>query len=192
MSFGGGGSDLLAYYEKFGGAVVSTAIDKYIYIAANPTLNGWTQISYTMAALESRILVFYTGFNRGSSAFLKAQNEGGPAARSGWKILHRMVQLAHDLRRELQNDNLDSFGEIVHDNWILKKVLSKGIATDAIDHWYRIARQNGAIGGKLLGAGGGGFLMFYAPPNRHEKIARHLGRACLEKTDTNSGGFDIV
>jgi D-glycero-alpha-D-manno-heptose-7-phosphate kinase len=87
-----------------------------------------------------------------------------------------MVELAHDLRRELQHNRADSFGEIIHEGWRLKKSLTAGITSDAIDDWYEMARRAGAIGGKLLGAGTGGFLMFYAPPERHEAIAHALGR----------------
>jgi D-glycero-alpha-D-manno-heptose-7-phosphate kinase len=87
-----------------------------------------------------------------------------------------MVKLARQLRDELQKNNLRAFGEIIHEGWLLKKSLTQGISTAMIDRWYDKARRAGASGGKLLGAGAGGFLMFYAPLERHEAIARALGK----------------
>ena len=78
------------------------------------------------------------------------------------------------LKTELQKNNLDAFGEIIHENWELKRSLTRSVSNSTIDEWYRRARQAGAVGGKLLGAGSGGFLMFYAPRERHEAIAREL------------------
>jgi D-glycero-alpha-D-manno-heptose-7-phosphate kinase len=85
-----------------------------------------------------------------------------------------MVGLAYRLRDELQQNNVDVVGEILHENWLLKKSLNEGVSTDEIDAWYAAARAAGATGGKLLGAGGGGFLLFYALPERHEQIKAAL------------------
>jgi D-glycero-alpha-D-manno-heptose-7-phosphate kinase len=85
------------------------------------------------------------------------------------------------LKTELQKNNLDAFGEIIHENWELKRSLTSGVSSNAIDGWYSRARKAGAVGGKLLGAGSGGFLMFYAPSGRHEAIARELKE--LRKVD---------
>jgi D-glycero-alpha-D-manno-heptose-7-phosphate kinase len=95
-------------------------------------------------------------------------------------ITKKMVALAQSLRRELQQNRSASFGEIIHEGWLLKKTLARGISSDAIDGWYEKARNAGAIGGKLLGAGAGGFLMFVAPPERHEAIAHAVK---LRRTD---------
>ena len=92
-----------------------------------------------------------------------------------------MVELARDLKAELQKNNLDAFGEIIHANWELKKGLAREISSTVIDDWYNKARAQGALGGKLLGAGTGGFLMFYAPRERHPAIARALSK--LRKID---------
>ena len=92
-----------------------------------------------------------------------------------------MMELAHQLRRELQHNRIEALGEIIGEGWRLKKSLMKGIAPDFIDHWYARARRAGAVGGKLLGAGAGGFLLFYAPPDRHEAVTRAL--AGLRRVD---------
>ena len=83
-------------------------------------------------------------------------------------------ELARQLKTELQKNNLEAFGEIIHENWELKRGLVSAISTSQIDDWYQRARQAGAAGGKLLGAGSGGFMMFYAPRERHEAITREL------------------
>ena len=93
----------------------------------------------------------------------------------------RMVELAHALKIELQKNNLAAFGEIIHENWESKRGLTGGVSNKMIDGWYARARKAGAAGGKLLGAGSGGFLMFYAPPARHEEICRALSN--LRRTD---------
>jgi D-glycero-alpha-D-manno-heptose-7-phosphate kinase len=298
MSFVGGGSDLPAFYRRFGGAVVSTAINKFVYITLNEKFDHRIRVSYskteeansvdrvkhplvreamkmlkvkggleitsiadipskgsglgssssftvgllhalhawsgryasaeqlakeaceieiqrceepfgkqdqfaaafggfnfiefnpdesvsvepilckreTLAKLQENILVFYTGITRSASTVLKSQQAGVAAQSSKQKMLKRMVELAHQLRAELQRNNLDAFGEIIHANWELKKGLAREISTNIIDDWYAKARQHGAIGGKLLGAGTGGFLMFYAPRERHEAIAKGLSK----------------
>lgn len=303
MSFVGGGSDLPAFYRRFGGAVVSTAIDKYVYVTVNPKFDHRIRVSYskteevenvarikhplvreamrlleldggieitsiadipsrgtglgssssftvgllhslhayagryaaaeqlareachieidrcgepigrqdqyaaaygglnfiqfhaddsvsvdpivckreTLRTLQENILSFYTGITRKASGVLKNQQEVMASQRSKQRVMKRMVQLAHDLRAGLQQNNLAIFGELLHENWELKRSLTGGISTAQIDRWYALARKEGAIGGKLLGAGSGGFLMFYAPRERHEAITRAL--AGLRRVD---------
>jgi D-glycero-alpha-D-manno-heptose-7-phosphate kinase len=95
------------------------------------------------------------------------------------------VHLAYSLRDELQQNNVDGVGEILHENWLLKKSLNDGVSTGEIDAWYEAGRAAGATGGKLLGAGGGGFLLFYAPQERHERI-----KAALPQLRPISMGFE--
>jgi D-glycero-alpha-D-manno-heptose-7-phosphate kinase len=85
-----------------------------------------------------------------------------------------MTRLAQALREALCHDDLDSFGDILHEGWVLKRELADGISNDCIDEWYDRARQHGALGGKLLGAGGGGFLCLYAMPEQHAAIRAAL------------------
>jgi len=130
----------------------------------------------TIEQLQRHTLIFYTGITRSASAILKHQQAALATEKKKQNVTRKMVELAHDLRRELQHNRAASFGEIIHEGWSLKKSLTAGITSDAIDDWYDLARKAGAIGGKLLGAGTGGFLMFYAPPERHEAIAQALGK----------------
>lgn len=296
MSFVGGGSDLPAFSRRFGGAVVSTAIDKYVYITVNPKFDHRIRVSYskteevesvakirhplvresmkllgldggieitsiadipsrgsglgssssftvgllhalhaycgrhasaqqlaseacaieiekcgepigrqdqyaaafgglnfiqfhpddsvsvdplvcrreTLVRLRENILVFFTGITRRASGILKNQQKAVAGQRSKQRALKRMVEFAHELREELQKNNLDAFGELLHENWKLKRSITPEISTRQIDAWYETARKEGAVGGKLLGAGSGGFLMFYAPRERHDAIAHAL------------------
>jgi D-glycero-alpha-D-manno-heptose-7-phosphate kinase len=296
MSFVGGGSDLPAFYREETGAVVSTAIDKYIFIALNRKFDGRIRLSYSrteevdhpgqiehplvrealaltgvtggveiasLADIPSRgsglgssssytvgllnalhaycsrhtssemlarqaceieiercgepigkqdqyaaafggfnlirfhpdesvavdpiictpdlvrrlqdwTAVYFTGRVRSASAILSGQSAALKSAdRKG--VMRQMVGLAYDLKSELESGSLDSFGEILDANWRLKREISAGITDPEIDDWYATALSNGALGGKLLGAGNGGFLMVYAPPDCHARIGQALG-----------------
>jgi D-glycero-alpha-D-manno-heptose-7-phosphate kinase len=297
MSFTGGGSDLPAFYRQFGGAVISTAIDKYVYVSINRKFDGGIRLAYsrteevgslaeidhelvkasfemlgleggveitTTADIPSRgtglgssssftvglinvisayqgqhitaaelgkhaceveidrcgapigkqdqyaaafggfnliefnpddsvhvtpvvmskgvreqlkrhIIVFYTGITRSAAEILKHQAKNSEHDLNKQATLRRMVALTYDLAPQLSAGNIDRIGEILHENWLLKKGLANGISNDLIDHWYQQAIGAGAIGGKLLGAGSGGFLMFLAPREHHEAIARAVG-----------------
>jgi D-glycero-alpha-D-manno-heptose-7-phosphate kinase len=124
--------------------------------------------------LERRIVVFYTGITRNASEILKQQSAAMASDEMKQTALVRMVELTYQLRDELQAGNLDSFGEILHENWRLKKSLAAGVSSGEIDDWYAAGCAAGARGGKILGAGAGGFLMFYAPEETHAAIERAL------------------
>lgn len=127
----------------------------------------------TRRQLEQNLMMFYTGQLHSASAILKEQKSN---ITSGGKEKNqlKMCDLARNLRVELQNNNIDVMGEILHENWLLKRTLASGISNPTIDDCYETARRNGAIGGKLLGAGGGGFLLFYVPQDRQEQVRKAL------------------
>ena len=81
-----------------------------------------------------------------------------------------MVQLAKDLKHELLHNNIDAMGEILHQGWMYKKELAGNISNEFINHYYDLAMKSGASGGKLLGAGGGGFLLFYVKEENHQRL----------------------
>lgn len=296
ISFAGGGSDLPAFYEKERGAVVSTAIDKYIYITVNPKFDHKIRASYsvteivdtvdevrhelireglrllgieqgieitsisdipsqgtglgssssytvgllnalyaylghmagaerlareacyieidrcgqaigkqdqyiaaygglqyirfnpdgsvftdpvicsldTRKRLQSRLLLLYTGLTRRADDILTEQTRETRSNEDKQASLRRMVNLADQLCEALGHDEIDAFGEILHTGWLEKRKLASGISNDWIDAWYERARAAGAIGGKLLGAGGGGFLLLYADPAYHADICHAL------------------
>lgn len=128
----------------------------------------------TIAELQKHMLLLYTGITRSASQLLKRQGEEVDSDRKKAAMLNRMVELTKVMRDELQSDSLVSFGETLHENWELKKGLTAGISTSGIDDSYEVARKHGAIGGKILGAGAGGFLLLFAPPERHAAICHAL------------------
>jgi D-glycero-alpha-D-manno-heptose-7-phosphate kinase len=309
VSFAGGGSDLPAFYRRFGGAVVSTAIDKFVYINVNKKFDHGIRVSYSrteevdsvehvehpivraalnklkidggleitsiadipsrgtglgssssftvglllglhafesryispgdladeschveidlcgepigkqdqyaaafgglnyirfepddsvivepilmahneLCALENSLVTFYTGLTRQASSILGEQSKRSGSDSSTQDLLRRMTGLARTLRDELNRGQVDALGEILHEGWRLKREVHSSISTGAIDEWYAKARSAGATGGKLLGAGGGGFLTFFAPPDRHDAIEKALGLRRIDLRLERSG-----
>lgn len=128
----------------------------------------------TIHAIERNTLLFYTGITRSASTLLQRQSDDISTDATKQRTLAKMVQLAYDLRNEMQRNNVDAFGEILHENWMLKKSITSGISSSSIDSWYETALKAGATGGKILGAGAGGFLMVFAPHEKHDSIRRSL------------------
>jgi D-glycero-alpha-D-manno-heptose-7-phosphate kinase len=126
------------------------------------------------ARLEAHLLVFYTGKTRSASEVLRRQGAAVAADSEKRGAVRRMAALAHQLKDELEGGNLEAFGEVLHENWMLKRSLAAGISSGEIDGWYEAARGAGAVGGKILGAGGGGFLLLFAPPQAHAGIEKRL------------------
>ena len=314
MSFVGGGSDLPAFYRQYGGAVVSTAIDKYVYVTVNRKFDNWIRVSYSkteevesvdliehkivraslnklgiqggveitsiadipsrgtglgssssftvgllhalhafqgkyvssndlgrdashieidicgerigkqdqyaaafgglnfirferddtvvvepiicgrdvIQQLEQSLIMFYTGVTRSASAILDNQSQQAEENTDAQLTLRKMTRLAYELRDELRANHLKAFGEILHENWLLKKGITNEITNPRIDEWYERARQAGAIGGKLLGAGGGGFLLFYAPPDKHADIEAALSELRRTSVKLDNRGSRII
>jgi D-glycero-alpha-D-manno-heptose-7-phosphate kinase len=107
---------------------------------------------------------------------LEQQSHNTRADQNSKAILAQMVGIARALKESLEKNRLNDFGDLLHQNWELKKKLADNISNPVIDRWYSIARQKGAIGGKILGAGGGGFLLLYAPKAKHRNICRSLSK----------------
>ena len=117
----------------------------------------------TVRKLEGELMVFYTGITRSASELLAHQSRiiGGGGGKEN--VMKEMVRLAFDLREEFQHNNISNFGDILHESWLLKKSITESVSTPQIDNWYDRARKAGARGGKLLGAGSGGFMVFHVP-----------------------------
>ncbi len=125
-------------------------------------------------AFYARLLLLYTGLTRPADDILREQNDNLHHVTSTRQSLRVMTRLAAQMREALCRGQLDGVGEVLHQNWLEKRKLAAGITNDQIDGWYNRARAHGAVGGKLLGAGGGGFFLFYAPPERHAEISAAL------------------
>jgi D-glycero-alpha-D-manno-heptose-7-phosphate kinase len=124
--------------------------------------------------LQQGLLMLYTGLVRKADEILGEQSHNTQTDGEKRASLRHMVGLAEQLRETLLCNDLEGFGEIMHAGWMEKRKLARGISKPCIDEWYERARAHGAIGGKILGAGGGGFLLLYAPPERHAEICEVL------------------
>lgn len=117
----------------------------------------------TIFDLEDNLLLFFTGYSRSAGSILKEQdNSSKDNDKDMLNNLHYVKDIGIRSAEALQTGNTNLFGELMDEHWQYKKQRSKGMTNPEIDKWYEIAIQNGAIGGKLVGAGGGGFLMFMA------------------------------
>jgi D-glycero-alpha-D-manno-heptose-7-phosphate kinase len=117
----------------------------------------------TMLDLEDNLLLFFTGFSRSASNILADQNKRSLANDNNMiKNLHFVKDLAYKSKEALESDNIELFGKLMHEHWEHKKKRSNNMSNSNIDEWYSLGLKNGAIGGKVVGAGGGGFLMFVA------------------------------
>ncbi len=134
----------------------------------------------TLFNLEDNVLLFFTGFSRSAGDVLRDQNirtqQSDPVMLQN---LHFTKELGFRTQEALESGQVALFGELMHVHWEHKKLRSGGMSNPEIDEWYALGRANGALGGKLVGAGGGGFLMFYAEDRN--RLRRAMSRAGLEE-----------
>ena len=134
----------------------------------------------TVFELEDDLLLFFTGFSRSAGSILEDQDtrtrQSDPEMIQN---LHYVKELGLRSQQALEAGRLAEFGEILHEHWEHKKRRSSGMSNPQVDEWYELGRANGAIGGKLVGAGGGGFLMFYVEDRK--RLRQAMARAGLEE-----------
>jgi D-glycero-alpha-D-manno-heptose-7-phosphate kinase len=134
----------------------------------------------TLHNLEDNMLLFFTGFTRSASDILKDQDSRSKQKdRDMLENLHFVKQIGLESKVALECGNLRRFADLLHVHWEHKKNRSKGMSSSAIDECYEFARANGALGGKLVGAGGGGFLLFYT--EEKTRLRRALSEAGLKE-----------
>ena len=133
--------------------------------------------------LQENLLILFTGKTRSASEILAKQTKALNENKSKRKIMQEMVNLAFDFQRELLIGDLNNLGTILHENWIRKSSICNSISNPWINDAYQIAINNGALGGKILGAGSGGFFLFYAHPENHGNIINNLPK--MEKFNFN-------
>ena len=131
----------------------------------------------TLFNLEDNLLLFFTGYSRSASAILKEQDDKSRERDAEMtENLHFVKDLGRQSKVALETGDLEAFGRLMNEHWEHKKQRSHNMSNAEIDRWYAAAMQNGALGGKLIGAGGGGFLMFYAADKvRLRHAMRDLG-----------------
>lgn len=134
----------------------------------------------TLVELEDQLLLFFTGFSRSAGSILKDQNTRTiQSDQEMLNNLHYVKELGYRSKEALESGHTQHFGELMHEHWEHKKRRSEGMSNSQIDQWYQLALQNGAIGGKLVGAGGGGFLMFLAEDRT--RLRKVMSKAGLEE-----------
>ena len=114
--------------------------------------------------------MFYLGASRAADEILAQQRTNTRDDPKTIKMLHKLVELTKVLRGELLANNVLALGDILKTAWMYKRELSAGITNERVDHYFELAIRNGALGGKLLGAGGSGFLLLYVPAENHERL----------------------
>ncbi len=131
----------------------------------------------TIEELQRNLFLFYTGITREASEVLADQKKTAEKSDTSIEGMNQIKQIGIDIKKALEHGDTRRFGEWLNVHWETKKTLSKKMTNPQIDKWYNLAIENGAIGGKVMGAGGGGFFMFYCEKNQKE----------FRKAMTNSG-----
>ena len=128
----------------------------------------------TLAELEANIMMFYTGITRSSASVLTKQ-KAAIEKDGAVEKMDKIKAIGYKIRDAIAGGDLTKFGELLDEHWTVKRGVTTAMTNDRIDRWYNIAKQNGALGLKVAGAGGGGFLMVYAERDRSKL------RAAMEK-----------
>lgn len=163
------------------GGLTNFHIDKTGHVTARPL----EMDQHDRTDLEEHLLLFFTGYSRSANELLREQDEKTRAPSTSSAItpsnemienLHFTKELGLKISKALEKGKLTEFGQLMNTHWEFKKKRSKSMSTGRIDEWYDLAMKNGALGGKLIGAGGGGFLMFLADDKRRlRKTMREAG-----------------
>ena len=141
------------------------------------------------ATLEGKLMLFFTGLQRNSSEIADAQVSNIERKEYELKAIQNLVPRALEA---MTKGSLDDMGNLLHETWMLKRELSDKVSNNEIDGLYTAAREAGAIGGKLLGAGGGGFFLFYVPEDRHDSVREAMGGLHDIPFKIENGGSQIV
>jgi D-glycero-alpha-D-manno-heptose-7-phosphate kinase len=144
-----------------------------------------------LTELEQHLALYFTGFSRTASEIAKEQIRVTPQRK---RELETMYQIVSEAEAVIANPNrsLDEFGRLLHESWKVKRTLTQSITTTEIDQIYEAGLSAGALGGKLLGAGGGGFMLFFVPPERREALRTQLKRLLCVPFGFSMRGSEVV
>ncbi len=140
--------------------------------------------------LNDNLLLFFTGFSRFSSDIQRTTEKSMKEKTAELKRMHSLVDEAEQIL--VSNTDLNDFGKLLHETWQLKRGISSGISTSSIDLLYKRAMDAGATGGKLLGAGGGGFLLFYVEKDRQPYVMKELSELLYVPFKFENGGTRVI
>lgn len=139
--------------------------------------------------LNSSLMLYFTGIARFASDVARTYTE---SLAEKERQMHALGQLVHGAIEALRSHDLTAFGNLMHEGWMLKRGLATAISSGAVDEIYESARAAGALGGKLLGAGGGGFMLLFVPPERQQSVRERLTRLLEVPFEFESGGSRII
>ncbi len=146
----------------------------------------------TSSAFTVGFALFFTGFSRTASEIAKEQIKVTPQRKRELEAMGQMVDEAEAIVSN-PNRSLDEFGHLLHESWQIKRTLTQNITNNSLDEIYEAGRSAGALGGKLLGAGGGGFMLFFVAPERRKELRMRLKNLlCVPFSFSNRGSQVIV
>ena len=141
--------------------------------------------------LQSHLMLMFTGFSRIASEVAKSKIDNFKNKENELRLMRQMVDEGINLLQD-KNENINSFGKLLDDAWRYKRGLSNRVSTDQIDQIYQTALDAGAVGGKLLGAGGGGFMLIFACPSKHDEIREKLNGLIHVPFDFDTMGSQVI
>lgn len=145
-----------------------------------------------LAALQQHCALYFTGFSRTASEIAKEQIRVTPQRKRELDVMLTLVDEAEAIIAN-PNRSLDEFGKLLHESWQVKRTLTNSITNSSLDEIYEAGRSAGALGGKLLGAGGGGFMLFFVPPEKRQALrARLKNLLCVPFSFSNRGSHVVV
>lgn len=134
--------------------------------------------------LQNNLLIYHTGFSREADTILKQQTRNLQADQTlAVRAMKRIKEIGYESRDCLLRGALDDFGHLLHEHWVVKRDMQSDMSNPEIDRIYEAARQAGMLGGKIMGAGGGGFFMFYVPPEKHVSFRARMRALNLTELD---------
>jgi D-glycero-alpha-D-manno-heptose-7-phosphate kinase len=168
--------------DEYGAAM--GGLNQIIFTKEQTSVVPVSVTSETMTTLQRRLMLFFTGKSRDSEKILKNQSNASrqqdPAT---LERMHRIKALGQDMLEAVQASKLDDFADLLHQSWLQKRSVTSDVTNEAIDRAYETARNQGALGGKITGAGGGGFLMLYCHEDRQDAVTRGLQALNLHRMD---------
>jgi len=143
--------------------------------------------------LQDSIMMFYTGLVHDANKILGEETKNLASANDKINGTLKMCELTRELKHQLESNNVDALGDILNEAWQIKRQLASGITNKAIDHYYDLGMKAGASGGKLLGAGGGGFLLFYVPnPDKKQAVREALSDLIEMPVELDQSGVSVI
>jgi len=167
------------YAATFGG-IIQLDIDQLGKVKVEQLLLD----NETIYELENRLLMFYTNIQRDANTILGEQSQKAKRKElTALEAMHKIKEIGFEIKEALLRGDITAFGKLLHEHWETKKSISGKMSNPQIDSWYELARKNGAIGGKVMGAGGGGFMLFCIEEGKRREFREVMEKAGLVYMD---------